>query len=185
MKKGMSNILVLVLALVNLILTAVLIFTVVPSVNKTNKLIDKICQIVDLNVGENSGNSSDDVVTLADLDSRVVKFGTGEDAPTEATITLKSDDIGETGSGSQKAHHIKIGVVLNLNKKHEDYTAENIKLIDTAMTNIGSTITSVISDYTYSEVSREKMEADILKALRDLFNSDFIYSVEFNVWQVQ
>ena len=183
MKKGMSNILVLVLALVNLILTAVLIFTVVPSVNKTNKLIDKICQIVDLNVGENSGNSSDDVVTLADLDSRVVKFGTGEDAPTEATITLKSNDIGETGS--QKSHHMKIGVVLNLNKKHEDYTAENIKLIDTAMTNIGSTITSVVSDYTYSEVSREKMEADILKALRDLFSSDFIYSVEFNVWQVQ
>ncbi len=42
MKKGMSNIFVLVLVLVNLILTIVLVFTFVPSINKTNNLVNKI-----------------------------------------------------------------------------------------------------------------------------------------------
>ncbi len=177
MKKGMSNIFVLVLVLVNLILTIVLVFTFVPSINKTNNLVNKICEIVDLNVGDNNGNNGD-AITVADLDSRAVKFGTGEDAPSEITITLASSEE------DKKAHHMKIGVILNLNKKHKDY-AENSKMIDTTMTNIGSTIVSVVSDYKYADVDREKMEADILQALRELFNSDFIYSVEFSQWQVQ
>lgn len=176
MKKGMSNIVVLVLVLVNLILTIVLVFTFVPSINKTNNLVKKICEIVDLNVGDNNGNG--DEITLADLDSRAVRFGTGEDAPTEITVTLTTAD------GESKAHHMKLGLILNLNKKHKDY-AENSKLIDSAMSNIGSTIVSVVSDYTYAEINREKMEADILQALRTLFNSDFIYSVEFSQWQAQ
>lgn len=177
MKKGMSNIFVLVLVLVNLILTIVLVFTFVPSINKTNNLVNKICEIVDLNVGDNNGNNGD-AITVADLDSRAVKFGSGEEALSEITITLASDEE------DKKAHHMKIGVILNLNKKHKDY-AENSKMIDTAMTNIGSTIVSVVSDYKYADINREKMEADILQALRELFNSDFIYSVEFSQWQAQ
>lgn len=177
MKKGISNIFVLVLVLVNLILTIVLVFTFVPSINRTNNLVNKICEIVDLNVGDNNGANGDEV-TLADLDSRPVRFGTAEEALSEITITLTSTD------DDKKAHHMKIGVILNLNKKHKDY-AENSKLIDSAMTNIGSTIVSVVSDYTYAEIDREKMETDILQALRTLFNSDFIYSVEFSQWQAQ
>lgn len=176
MKKGMSNIVVLVLVLVNLILTAVLVFTFVPSINRTNNLVNKICEIIDLNVGDNN-NVNGDEITLADLDSRAVRFGAGEDAPTEITVTLTTGDDG-------KPHHMKLGVILNLNKKHKDY-AENSKLIDSAMSNIGSTIVSVVSDYTYAEINREKMEDDILQALRTLFNSDFIYSVEFSQWQAQ
>lgn len=176
MKKGMSNIVVLVLVLVNLILTVVLVFTFVPSINRTNNLVNKICEIIDLNVGDNN-NVNGDEITLADLDSRAVRFGAGEDAPTEITVTLTTGDDG-------KPHHMKLGVILNLNKKHKDY-AENSKLIDSAMSNIGSTIVSVVSDYTYAEINREKMEDDILQALRTLFNSDFIYSVEFSQWQAQ
>ncbi len=48
-----------------------------------------------------------------------------------------------------------------------------------------TTAITVVSDYKYADVDREKMEADILQALRELFNSDFIYSVEFSQWQVQ
>ncbi|MCM1307757.1 MAG: flagellar basal body-associated FliL family protein [Butyrivibrio sp.] len=176
MKKGISNILVLVLVLVNLILTVILVFTFVPQINKTNNLVNKICDIIDLNVGDNSVTG--DEVTLADLDSRAVKFGTGEEALSEITVTLSPVE------GDSKAHHMKLSVILNLNKKHKDY-AENSKQIDTAMSNIGTTIVSVVSNYTYTEVNREKMETDILQALRTLFNSDFIYSVEFSQWQVQ
>lgn len=87
MKKGMSNIFVLVLVLVNLILTIVLVFTFVPSINKTNNLVNKICEIVDLNVGDNNGNNGD-AITVADLDSRSVKFGTGRMRPRRSRSRL-------------------------------------------------------------------------------------------------
>lgn len=176
MKKGISNILVLVLVLINLILTAILMFTVLPQTNKTNKLIDKICEIVDLDVGEGSGNGSEDTVTVADLESVPVLFGTGEGASPKTTITVMSTD--------GKAHHMQIGVIINLNTKHKDYNEDNRKLIDSAMSNISSTITSIVSDYEYTEISRENMAADILQALRTLFGSEFIYSIEFDQWVI-
>ena len=50
MKKGISNIIVLALVIVNLVLTVILVFTFLPSIKKTNNLVTKICDIVDLEV---------------------------------------------------------------------------------------------------------------------------------------
>ena len=50
MKKGVINLLILALVLVNLVLSLVLVFTFIPSIKKTNTLVDKICKIIDLDV---------------------------------------------------------------------------------------------------------------------------------------
>ena len=42
MKKGISNIIVLALVIVNLVLTLILVFTFLPSNKKTNNLLTKI-----------------------------------------------------------------------------------------------------------------------------------------------
>ena len=54
MKKGISNIIVLALVIVNLVLTVILVFTFLPSIKKTNNLVTKICDMVDLEVGADS-----------------------------------------------------------------------------------------------------------------------------------
>ena len=72
MKKGISNIIVLALVIVNLVLTVILVFTFLPSIKKTNNLVTKICDMVDLEVGADSNKQE---VTVSDLTSVTVLFG--------------------------------------------------------------------------------------------------------------
>ena len=48
MKKNIFTIIIMALAVVNVVLTAVIVFTVVPSMNRTNNLIKQITQVIDL-----------------------------------------------------------------------------------------------------------------------------------------
>ena len=48
MKKNMLTILVIILCIVNLTLSAYIVFTVVPNAQRTDQLITKILQIIDL-----------------------------------------------------------------------------------------------------------------------------------------
>ena len=51
MKKSMLNVITLALVLINLILTVLLTFSLVSTNNKTNNLITKVAQIIDLDIG--------------------------------------------------------------------------------------------------------------------------------------
>ena len=46
MKKGISNIIVLALVIVNLVLTVILVFTFLPSIKKTNNLVTAFCHFL-------------------------------------------------------------------------------------------------------------------------------------------
>ena len=50
MKKSMLNVITLALVLVNLVLTVILTFSLVSTNNKTNKLVTKVSEIIDLDV---------------------------------------------------------------------------------------------------------------------------------------
>ena len=65
MKKGMVNLIVLALQIVILVLLIVVVFTFVPAVKKSNSLVQKVSDIVDLNIGNQSGANSGEV-SLAD-----------------------------------------------------------------------------------------------------------------------
>ena len=60
MKKSMLNVIILALVLVNLVLTVILTFSLVSTNKKTNSLINKVAQIIDLDVagGVSNNNSS-------------------------------------------------------------------------------------------------------------------------------
>ena len=53
MKKSMLNVIILALVLVNLVLTVILTFSLVSTNKKTNSLINKVAQIIDLDVAGN------------------------------------------------------------------------------------------------------------------------------------
>ena len=48
MKKGLINIILLVLAITNVILTAIMVFAIVPAMNSTNNLVSKVASAIDL-----------------------------------------------------------------------------------------------------------------------------------------
>lgn len=51
MKKSMLNVITLALVLINLVLTVILTFSIVSTTKKTDNLITKVAEIIDLDVG--------------------------------------------------------------------------------------------------------------------------------------
>ena len=61
MKKNILTIIIMASCLLNLILTAVIVFAVVPTMNKTSQLVDKVATAIDLETDEEaSGDYSID-----------------------------------------------------------------------------------------------------------------------------
>ena len=56
MKKNLITVIILALVLANLILTAILVFTIIPQTKKSNQLIDQVCSAINLELqsGENT-----------------------------------------------------------------------------------------------------------------------------------
>lgn len=48
MKKNLLAVIILALVLVNLILTAVLVFSIIPQTKKSNELIDQVCAAINI-----------------------------------------------------------------------------------------------------------------------------------------
>lgn len=172
MKKG--NLIILAVGVINLILSVVIVFTVVPSLNKTTKLVDKICQIVDLNVGgDNKTADGDGEVGISDLDNKAVTFN-GESNTTVPFATEKGES----------AHYARVGITVALNKKDEDYATISANF-ESLMSNVDNVVIDVIGSYHYDEYDKAKISADILAKLQELFGSKCIYGVSFTEWTVQ
>ena len=116
MKKSLLQIITLALAVVNLVLTALLIFTCMPAINKTSNLVNKICEIVDLDI---QGSSDEpETVDITKLEEVAVTFN----GDSTTSLNLKTGDDG-------KAHVIVVGMSIILNKDHADYKAKRATIV--------------------------------------------------------
>lgn len=176
MKKSMLNVITLALVLINLVLTVLLTFSLVSTNHKTNGLITKVAQIIDLDVGESStdnGETSTKPVKIDDIEYRDVVSGESN------KITVSFTDNGKT-------HYVVLTVVLGLNTKAKDYETKSTS-INNGMKLIVSQITTETLKYTYSSVSANKttIENNLLTQLQDQFQTDVIYSVTLSEILVQ
>lgn len=169
MKKNLLSIIILALLVVNLIMTGIMMFSVVNQANKTAKIVGQIASILDieLNAG-NNGSDVDTVITLEDTDVYVI--------PDSMTIPLA---LGEDG----KSHYLVVTVSLSLNKKHADYSTYGSKeSMDENVSLIMSEINTVVGSYTLesARANMDLMREEILEHLQRLYNSDFIFNVNFS-----
>lgn len=161
MKKNLVSVLILAFTIVNLVLNAVIIFSVMPAAQKTNKMITQICSILDLELDASWGAGEipfDDITT----------YSCAEDM----TINLKKGADG-------KEHIAKIKVTISMNSKHEDYgkygdLTEKEQLIKRE-------INEAVSSFTYEEALQDMsaVEDEALKRVQTLYGSDFIIGVSF------
>jgi len=161
MKKNILTIIIMAIVLINTILTALLIFTIVPTANKTNTLVAKVASIVDL---ELESPNSEDNISVDDIQTFNI--------PDKMTINLKSTD--------QKEHYLTVNVSLSMNTKNKDFTkySETVKDHVIEMKDI---IQDEISKYTKDEIqsNKEKIKDNILVKIQEYFKSDFIIKVYF------
>ena len=166
MKKNLMSVIILALVFANFILTALLVFTVLPQTKKANKLIEDVCAAIDLdlNSGKVTGTSN---VPMEQIE--VFKLNNGE------TTTL-SFAQGEDG----KAHYLVASISISINNKSDNYSVYGSDLTSKESL-IASDINNIIGKYTMEQylADKDSVRDEILKDLQNMFGSDFIVGVNF------
>ena len=167
MKKNLLTVLVLALTLVNTILIGVMMVSVMGTNKKTAKLVGDIATVLNLEFGT-AGEEEKPEVSLADTEVYAIDGS--------MTILLKSEP------GATKSTYIVFDIALSLNKKHADYKkygGENFKSYDSM---IKSAINDAVMQYTELECRNDMqaMKDDILKAIQEIFQSDFVYNISLS-----
>jgi len=164
MKKNMLTILVIILCIVNLTLSAYIVFTVVPNAQRTDNLITRIMQIIDL---ELESPLPQDINNTYDIEN-VEKF------------ELEDMTTNVASGADGKAHYAKITASLTINNADEDYAKLNPK-VETLKADIVSIIKANISKYDNEQLGnpevKKAVKAQILTDIQTLFNSKFIVDV--------
>ncbi len=166
MKKSMLNVITLALVLINLVLTVILTFSLVSTNNKTNSLISKVAEIIELDVGGiNPDGSVSGSVNVDDIQYVDVKNGDSD------TITVSYSSGGQT-------HYVVLTATLGLNTKSEDYASKSVT-VNNGMRLISSTITNECMKYSYDAIQANKqtIEKALLESLQQQFQTKMICSV--------
>ena len=159
MKKNLMSVLILALVLVNTILTAILAIGIIPSVKKSNQLVETVASAINLELNGANGESAASV-PMAQIETY--------DLENEMTINFKK---GEDG----KDHYVVLKASISMDTKNKGYKSYGKEMIQ-------NEINSVVSSYTYEEFrdDQQAVQDEILKNLRTMFDSDFIVSVGFS-----
>lgn len=165
MKKNMLAVIIAALVAINVILSAVLIFVMVPTMSKTNQLVTKVADIIDLEL-ESPDEKSGSQISVGDIKTHKIEG--------ELTVNLKKT------AGSSKENYAMLTATLSLDKTSPDFKKLELTVLDQESVII-EIITNTFGKYTLDEakVSQEAIKTEILAQIQEIFKSDFIINVSF------
>ena len=168
MKRNLLSVLVLALLVVNIVLTAILMFSVVGTNNKVASLVTDIGTILQLEMGGANGEAEE--LHVEDIEMYNI--------PESMTIHLKTAEDG-------KDHYCIVSVALSVNTKHDDYKKHG-ETIGNYESLIKGEVDQVIGNYTKeeAEANKEAIADEILTRIQDLYDSTFIVDVVFTGWNL-
>ena len=157
------TLIILALLVVNLVMTAVMMFVMVPQTQKANEMITKVCEAIDLEL--NSGAATG----LSNLP--IDRIETYDVAGGETlTVNLK-------GGG-----YAVVGVTISVDNESDTYTDKaGVEYLSSKESIIKSSIIEIIGNYTKGELgeSKDGVRAELLKTLKKTFGADYVVGVDF------
>ena len=165
MKKNILAIIILAATVVNIALTSLMLFTIIPKAQRTDALIQKIVSIIDLEL-ENPNAADYAEVPFADRETYALS----------STLTVNLAKV----EGDSKNHYAHVTATLILNKSSDSYAT-----IQPLLLNYESIIKSIISEevakYNVNTIgeSKKAIQTEVLSRLRTEFEStDFLVGVD-------
>lgn len=152
MKKNIFTIIVIALCVVNLVLTSVMLFVMLPAFSSMNKIITQVATILNLELesGENS-------YSLSDLDIKTVTFDSEG----------KSQNINLMSNGDGESHFGMIsGVKFHLNTKADDYS-DVVDVIDNKASVLLGVIKEVIASYNIDTINEAGVKEQAMEKIAD------------------
>ncbi len=173
MKKNMLSIIILALLIVNIVLTSVMMFNVTSTNKKVADLVGNIATVMNLELTV-PGQETKEEISLKDTAFYAIAQ--------PMTMPLASEIDAE---GKSKQGYLVCNVSFSLNTKHKDYKTYGSDEAMAAQEGlIKDAINSIVSKHTSSELQAdpglEALKAEILAAVQELFQSDFIYKVSIS-----
>jgi flagellar FliL protein len=168
MKKNLISVLILALVFANFVLTAIMMFTVLPQTKKANELIEKVCSAIDLDLNSGAASGTSNVP----IDQQeIYKVNAGEDI----TMNLATGDDG-------KNHYAVISVSLVLNTNSDNYEKYGQDFLTSQDDSIKDNVIKVVSSYTYEQFTTDldTIRSELLEDMQDIFGSDYIVGVNFS-----
>ena len=163
MKKNIFSI-ITALTVVNVVLTAILFFVMMPTFQKTNELVTKVASVLNIELGE-GGTAVEEQYKIGDLEYTDVAFDT------QQTINLNS---GEDG----KAHYAMFdGYTVGVNKEADDYDDFNTEKITSYQSTITDIIRSVMQSYNNDNISENAIKKDALEQIREKFDTKSVVEI--------
>lgn len=173
MKKNILTIIILALAIVNVILTALIVFVVVPTSSKTNKLITQVASVIELELESTEGEAEGKQLDISEIDTSFI-------IEKELTMNLKK--------GTDGVEHFALldSISFSMDMSNKDYEGYKETLagkqdIFTEM------VRNVISQYTIEEVHDHEadIKTEVLKKMHEYYKSDFIIDISFGNFRYQ
>ena len=163
MKKNLMTVIILALVFANFVLTAIMMFTIVPTTQKANELITRVCEAIDLelNSGAATGLNNLPIDQIA-----IYNVSAGE----KMTINLADGD-----------HYALVAVSLSVNKESERYKEGTTTILTEQEAIIKNTINQIIRQYTKEEILKnsQQVQDEICKSLQKTYGVDYIVGVNF------
>ena len=163
MKKNLLAVIILALLIVNLVLTAIVMFSTVSANKKTVALVNDIAAVLDLEL-----TSSPEVVSAVSI------------ADTEVYNIADAMTVALRPSADGKEHYCMCEVSFSINKADPDY-AEMSAMVAGQESKIRSIIIAVIGQYTKedAQANQTAIEQEILAQVQQMFGSQFIFEAYF------
>ena len=166
MKKNIFSVIITVLTVVNVVLTAIMFFIMVPTFNKTNNLITQVASVLNLELDGDSDAKGDADYKISDLDS-------------QQTINLK------TGSDNSQHYAMLSGYTISVNKKADDYkdfATDKVTEKSSVYTDI---VRSVIQSHSKDDISEELVKKEALQQIQKKFNTKAIVGITLTNFMYQ
>ncbi len=166
MKKNILSILILALLIVNIVLTAIMMFSVMGMTKKTSALVTDIASIVKIDMA--SGSEEEPAASVPMSDIAVYEL------PESMTIPLK---MGEDGT----QHYALVSVSLSMNTKDADYKTYGATIAE-KQSLIQNEIVNVFGEHTMEEAqsNQDALKQEMTAKLQTLYDSKFIFGVNFS-----
>ena len=166
MKKNILTIVIMAATLINVILSAVLVFSVMPAMNKTSNLIDKVASVIDLEIED--ANAEDQEYTIDDLQTYTKTYDS------TVNINLKKE------AGDDSNHYAQLaGFTISFNSKAEDFSKIN-ESIQTNDVYVDDIVKETISSYTVSSLDLVKVRSEIVKKIQKKYNTKGVLEISLN-----
>lgn len=167
MKRNLLSVIILALTVVNIAMTAFMMFTVIPANKKTIALVGDVASAMQLELsdpnlvaGAEQAVSVEDTVTYDIVDQMTISLRRGEDG---------------------KDHYAILSVSLCMNSKSDDYKTYGAD-IASKESMIKNEVNEAIGSLTYDEcqaMTTAEIQSAVLQKVQTMYGSDFIYKIVF------